>query len=61
MTPASPATHEPAPDEQPTEAAQVRIKLKPARATTKKPLPARDAAPPPSCPSTRGERHLGYR
>jgi hypothetical protein len=34
MTPNSPATHEPGPDEQPTEAARVRIKLEPARATT---------------------------
>lgn len=34
MAPASPATHEPAPDEQPTAAAQVRIKVEPARAAT---------------------------
>lgn len=34
MAPNSPATHEPDPDEQPTEAALVRIKVEPARATT---------------------------
>lgn len=34
MTPNSPATHEPGPDELPTEAAQVRIIVEPVRATT---------------------------
>lgn len=48
MAPNSPAMHEPGPDEQPTEAGQVRIKVEPARATTEKPLPVRDAVPPMS-------------
>ena len=39
MTPNSPATHEPGPDdEQPTEAAEVRIKLEPARAAAEETL-----------------------
>jgi hypothetical protein len=34
MAPNSPAAHGPDPDEQPTEAAEVRIRVEPARATT---------------------------